>query len=88
MILNLYAIYDTKAAAYVSPFFEVNNAVAMRRFEDLVNDPRSPIAKHSEDYILFGIGQFDDSTGVIAPLPAPVNLVVGSDVKKGQVANA
>lgn len=87
MISRVYSIYDIKAAIYIGTFFESNNAVAMRRFSDLVNDPRSPFFKHPEDYILFCLGAMDDESGRIEGHD-PVNLAVASDVKIRSDENA
>ena len=81
MLLRVYSIYDVKAAVYQGLTFDVNNAVAMRRFSDLANDPRSPIHSHPEDYILFNIAVFNDETGRIEPID-PVNLAVATDFVK------
>lgn len=80
MLLRIYSIYDTKAGVYAGTFFEVNNAVAMRRFADLVNDPRSPLNRHPADYILFGIGVMNDENAKIEGHD-PVNLCTAEEVK-------
>ena len=79
MILRIFSIYDTKAAVYTGNFFEANASVAIRRFSDLVNDPRCPLNKHPEDYILFELGAFNDENGKIEGYD-PHNLVTASEV--------
>jgi hypothetical protein len=63
MIHELIAIYDLKAQLYGKPVCVVSDASAIRSFGDAVNDPQTEYNKHPEDYILFNIGQYDDSTG-------------------------
>ena len=79
MLIRVFSIYDTKAAVYTGTFFEANNAVAIRRFTDLVNDPRCPLNKHPEDYYLVAIGVFNDENGRIKGHD-PMNLVTASEV--------
>ena len=70
-MLNIYSIYDSKAKTYNLPFFCKQDGQALRSFIDLVNDPRSEVSKHPEDYSLFCLASFDDEDGVIDPVEAP-----------------
>lgn len=65
MIINVYSIYDLKACVYGTPYFILNDQVAIRMFSDLVNDERSNVYRHPEDYVLYVVGSFDDSSGEI-----------------------
>jgi len=58
----IYAIHDSKAGAYLQPFFMPNHHMAMRTFQDCVNDPKHNFGMHPEDYNLFEIGEFNDLT--------------------------
>ena len=66
-MLNCYAIYDKKALSFATPFFAVNDEVAMRSFEDLVRDRRSLVAQHPEDFALHFVGRFETETGKLLP---------------------
>lgn len=59
----MFSVYDSKAKAYIPPFFFPKVAMAIRVFTDSVNDPHHQFNKHPEDYTLFEIGIFDDETG-------------------------
>lgn len=63
MILEIYSVYDSKAKAFIPPFFLHNKDVALRHFTDTVNDKNSSINKNPGDYALFYLGIFDDNTG-------------------------
>ncbi len=65
MKLNVYCIYDVKAGIFNKPFFMTKDAMAVRSFSDIVNDDRSSICSHPEDYTLHRIGSYDDGTGVL-----------------------
>jgi hypothetical protein len=64
MKLNVYAIYDNTAKAYMQPFYMHNHALAVRAFTDQVNSEQdNPIKNHPDQFTLFHIGEFDDKTG-------------------------
>lgn len=65
--MQVFSIFDKKALVYNTPFFAVNDRVAVRSLCDLCSDSRSFVSKHPEDYALYFLGSFDDSTGVVAP---------------------
>lgn len=64
MKLNIYCVYDKKAAAFGTPFFMSQNGEAIRMFDDLVNDTRSRVNKHPEDYELWNVGQWQDENSM------------------------
>lgn len=80
MILSLYAVKDAKAGAFMQPFVAPNDASATRSFVDAVKSPKdsSAIAKWPEDHVLYRLADWDDNSGVIRSLDAPVSLGVGS----------
>lgn len=87
MILKVYSVYDRKANVYGVPFFQLNNSVALRSFTDLVNDGRSTVCKHPEDYTLECIGEFDDSDGTLVSGKATEKVCNGLSVKKPEEPN-
>ena len=62
MILKVYTVYDTKAEAYLQPFFSQSKGVAIRSFQEAVRDEKSNISKYPEDFTLFELGEYDDAT--------------------------
>ena len=65
MIQFIYTIHDSKALAFLPPFYLHNKNMAQRSFGDAVNDIETQFNKHPEDYSLWEIGEFDDQTGEI-----------------------
>ena len=63
MIQKVFGVRDTKALAFLQPFFSASTGAAVRAFGDAVNEGNSPLSKHPEDYLLYEIGDFDDQTG-------------------------
>lgn len=60
MQTQLYTVYDSKAKAYSHPFHAPNDAVALRMFGEVANDPSTQISKYPEDFVLYHLGRFDD----------------------------
>lgn len=84
MKINVYSVYDSKAAVFNPPFHIVNDMVAIRHFETLVNDSRSTVFGHSEDYTLHQVGVFDDELGRMEGVPTPRIVCVGSQLVKAK----
>lgn len=66
MKLNAYTIYDVASGVYMRPFFSQADGQALRGFKDIATDADHEIGKHPEDYTLFRIGTFNDTTGKMA----------------------
>jgi len=61
----MFTIHDSKANAYLQPWFLTQAAMAQRAFMDCVNDKEHNFGRHPEDYTLFNIGEFDDQTAEV-----------------------
>lgn len=61
------SVKDTAAQAFGRPVFVPTVSVAVRSFRDEINRPDSKedMAQHPEDFELYEIGSFEDTTGVI-----------------------
>lgn len=79
MIQKVFAIRDSKAMAFLQPFYSISTGAAVRAFSDAVNEKGSNFAKHPEDYLLFEIGEFDDNTGDFTRIGVNKMLGAGSD---------
>jgi len=69
-MINLlaFSIYDSKAEAFITPFFLPTKQMAVRTFADCVNDKNHAFGKHPQDYSLFHVGHFDTQNGQVTPL--------------------
>lgn len=74
MILKMFTVFDSKAAAYLPPFFTQTTGTALRSFESECNNPESSFYKYPGDYALFELGSFDQANSTVELLPAPLNL--------------
>lgn len=83
MKLKSFAIFDEKIGAYNPPFFERAVGLAVRTFGDAVNDEKSGLNKHPEDFALYEIGAYDEESGAFENLPKPHQLVRATECHKG-----
>ena len=63
MKLQAYTIYDVASGIYMRPFFSQADGQAIRGFKDIATDANHEVGKHPEDYTLYRVGQFNDTTG-------------------------
>jgi len=80
--IKAYAVYDSKTQAFDKPMFMLTNGQAIRGWETAANNPESDYYKHPDDFTLFELGSYDDSTGKFDSLPTPVSLGLASQYKK------
>lgn len=66
--VQVFAVHDAKAEAFLEPFFAMTRGQAVRQFVDSVNNPQHGFAKHPEDYVLFHIGEYDVASGKLSSL--------------------
>lgn len=82
MILRVFAIYDSKAEAYLPPFTMKSKGEAIRALSGLVNDAQHNFCKYAEDFTLFDIGSWDDTSCKYDLLSTPHSLGVLLEFKK------
>lgn len=68
MILNVYSVKDRAADSFGRPFFVATDGLACRSFIDEVNREAddNQLFRHPDDFDLFRLGTFDDSSGVFS----------------------
>jgi len=86
MLQQIFTIYDSKAGAYLPPFFLPQRGMALRTFGDCINDDTHQFSKHPEDYTLMSLGTFDDQSA-LAITTAPESIGNGLEfvVKEGNM---
>lgn len=75
MLLRAYTLHDNKALNYSPPFFQHNDAMAIRMLTDLVADTNTAPGRHPNDFRMYCVGTYDDSTGLITPI-TPIEHVM------------
>lgn len=79
MKYGVYSINDS-LTGFLSPTFELNDAVALRNFEHAVVSSPSLFTSHPEHYTLYRIGSFDSTTGVFVSCTPPEQIVTAQSV--------
>ena len=74
MILHMFTVYDSKAEAFLQPFFSQSRGTAIRSFSEAANDEKHQFHRHAGDFTLFELGEFDQLTADVKQLQAPVKL--------------
>jgi len=63
--MEIFTVYDSKAEAYLQPFFLKTKAMAIREITDAANNPEHQFGKYPQDYVLFHIGSYNEDTATI-----------------------
>lgn len=74
MKLKIFSVHDSKAEAFVQPFYSATTGTAVRSFEQAVNTSDHDFHKFAGDYSLFELGSFDQAKGTFEILDSPINL--------------
>lgn len=73
MKLVIFSVHDSKAEAFLQPFFCPTVAVGVRMFAHAANDPTKDFSRFAADYTLFELGEFEQDTGEITMLKVAKN---------------
>lgn len=76
MIFKVFGIYDSKTQAYLPPFMMQHIGDAERALIEHVNDPQHNFSKWAEDFTLFELGTWNNSTGKYDLYEAPKSISV------------
>lgn len=79
------AVRDRAADTFLKPMFVEARGLGIRAFEDEVNrqDQDNPLYRHPEDFDLYELGEYDDSSGKFVSLAdGPRQIAVGKDFVK------
>lgn len=82
MTTKVFSVYDSKACVFGNPFVMVTVGAAIRAFTELCNDPQTMVYRHPSDFVLYEIGSFEDSKGVLIELQPHNHLGLASDYKE------
>ncbi len=74
MKLEVFSVYDSKAEAFIQPWYSQTLGTAIRSFETAVNKEGHDFQKFAGDYTLFHLGCFDQSEGHFDQKATPTNL--------------
>lgn len=72
------SVFDSKAGAFLPPFFLPTDAMAVRTFADCCKDPSHAFNRNPDDYVLYHLGEFSDADGGLVASVPPVQLAMAS----------
>lgn len=78
MRINAYTLYDRKSLVYHNPFFALTDGAATRIVSDIVGDPNTSVGRHPNDYVLYRVGTYDDSLGLMLS-ESPIQHVIDAN---------
>ena len=81
---RMFTIFDVKAQAYLPPWFLPETAMALRTFADCCNSSTHQFGAHPEDYYLYEIATFDNTTAEIDVYKAPKIIAKGPETVRSQ----
>jgi len=82
MIKQILAIKDQKADYFLDPMVTKTIGEGERQFQQIANDPKTLLYTNSEDFVLYHLGEFDTTTGVIQSLVVPKSIMRADAVQK------
>lgn len=74
MQIRIFSIHDSKAEAFMNPFYSPTAGTAIRMFTASINTPDHEFHKYSADYTLFELGSWNEDTGKFTLHKAPRTL--------------
>lgn len=74
MHYRVFAVYDSKVAAFMPCFFVRSKGEGIRSFSDAVNQENSNFKKHAGDFTLFELGGWEDESGKFDLFPTPMSV--------------
>ena len=81
--LEMFVINDTKAGKPVNPpTLDDNYQTAIRSFSTLVNDAKTVMFAHPEDYHLMHVGYWNPETLTLEGFEAPKSVISAVSVKR------
>lgn len=80
--MGLFSIFDSRTGLYNPPFNARSEGDASRMVALMTQNPESMFSKFPEDYVLYHLGNFNEDTGMLEPLSAPVTVARVSTIAR------
>lgn len=80
MKMFIFAVYDCKAEAYMTPFFMQSRGTAVRSFTEVSFRKDNAFSKYPEDFTLFLVGEWEDSHSRFDVYNTPISLGTGLEL--------
>lgn len=73
-MLKMFSVYDSKAQAYLPPFFSPTTGTAVRSFQVACQTEGHDFHRFGSDFTLFELGDFDEAKATMHMHSTPQNL--------------
>lgn len=70
MIWKMFSVYDSGAKVFLQPFFVRHEQEALRAVSEAGMDSKTAVGKYPAEFVFYGLGTFDDTTGIVEMFPA------------------
>ncbi len=84
MKLEIFSVFDSKAEAFLPPFFLPMIGQATRVFQNCANDEAHQFGANPADYTLFHLGSFNDESAKITLIKTPKSLGIAQEFKNAE----
>lgn len=81
MEMFVFAVFDRKSETFNVPFFMRTMGEALRAFQDLVQDERTIMYRHPEDFSLVQLGKWNPKKGLFDCAADAVTLAHADEFK-------
>jgi len=86
--MKVFSIYDSKAEAFMTTFYLKKEQLAIREFEAVVNQKGSKINTNPEDFALWYLSDYDETTGIYKQTqPSQLMLAINVIKKDDKLVN-
>lgn len=86
-MIKLYTIFDKKMELHQEIIVSQNVSTVTRTIGEAANDPKSILCRHSTDYSLWEIGEYNQETGTIEAREKPHFVTNISELKTKEITN-
>lgn len=77
--LKVFAVRDRAVDSFGQPIFSVAAGAVVRSFTDEIRKDGTEFNRHPDDYDLYELGEFEQSTGVFS-VHEPVMIAIGKSL--------
>jgi len=78
---QILAIKDQKADYFLDPMLTKTIGEGERQFQQIASDPKTLLHTNPEDFVLYHLGEFDTTTGLVEPI-LPKSIMRADAVQK------
>ena len=84
MLHRMYTVFDVKSELHSTPILLATEMQALRSFTNMANDPSNDVGRNPEDYSLWWIADYEDTTGTVIALPTKKCVAHAIDMRKSK----